>query len=145
MGREGFARSYDRASGVYPRTNLAGGGRICTYVGTRPPDLQSGAIDYSATPPRKPLPEFAPSSDGAPCRMTRRTSNPCFTRPLISHPAVGLEPTTYLPRRNADKPGVGLEPTTYCLQNSCSAAELSRQIRRGWQNSCSTNPSYMGR
>ena len=30
-----------------------GQGRIRTCVGTRPPDLQSGAIDHSATYPRK--------------------------------------------------------------------------------------------
>ncbi len=41
-----------------------GGGRICTYVGTRPADLQSAAIDYSATPPPEPGRGFEPPTYG---------------------------------------------------------------------------------
>ena len=33
--------------------STCGGGRICTYVGTRPADLQSALVDCLSTPPYK--------------------------------------------------------------------------------------------
>src|ERR1043165_301585 len=40
---------------LHPRASPHGGGRIRTFVGRSPADLQSAAINHSATPPTNPL------------------------------------------------------------------------------------------
>ena len=65
----------------YARTPVSGGGRIRTYVGQSPADLQSAAISHSATPPA-PAPHLADPLDSR-ADGGNRTLNRRFTKPVL--------------------------------------------------------------
>ncbi len=87
-------RSGGTALPSYRLTGLSGGGRIRTCVGLSPADLQSAAINHSATPPEPHSETFARAPEAAIAGADggTRTPNLLITNQLLSQIELRQQP-----------------------------------------------------